>query len=312
MKAFKIVVLTLFSMANFACMDMPDLDSLLEAPIAEETVIEEAVTEETPTTEEVSQAGPAPSAQDVAAWAGGGDENEGVHCEEAVVGEALAESDESEETVADPELADPETTAEPAEAATTECTCLGTNPVATSGSLAPPQLVINELYYDHPGSDTDGVLFAELYGPTGLDLSGYQILFVNGDDGAITKVIQLPEGAAIQGNGFYVVADGRTGALDTTQVANADFIDNFDPQNGPDGVQLIDAEGSLMDTLAYGEGVVATAENGLALGEGSPAPDVAGGQSLAREPAGADTDNNAADFVVNTVPSPGEASVVLH
>lgn len=166
-------------------------------------------------------------------------------------------------------------------------------------------IVINELYYDAPGSDTDGVLFVELHGTPGMDLAGYQILFVNGGNGTVTDIIELPEGSTVYEDGFFVIADGRTGALDTTQVAVYDFIDNFDPQNGPDGVQLVNPQGDLLDTVVYGEGAVPLAENDLPLGEGSFAVDVAGGHSLSRYPAGFDTDDNSIDFVENSEPSPG-------
>ncbi len=113
-------------------------------------------------------------------------------------------------------------------------------------------VVINELYYDAPGSDTDGVLFVELYGTPQLALSGYQVLFINGDNGGVTDVLALPDGSQIAADGFFVIADGRTGALDTTQVSAYDWIDNFDPQNGPDGILLLDPVGSVADSLVYG------------------------------------------------------------
>lgn len=171
------------------------------------------------------------------------------------------------------------------------------------------EVVINELYYDAPGSDTDGVLFVELFGTPEMVLGGYQIVFINGDGGAITDLIELPAESRMGADGFFVIADGRTDMLDTTVVAGSDLIDNFDPQNGPDGVQLLDAAGRLLDSLVYGEGAVAVAENGFPLGEGSFAPDVAGGHSLSRHPAGWDSDDNAVDFVENTLPSPGTAAV---
>jgi hypothetical protein len=184
----------------------------------------------------------------------------------------------------------------------------------SSESLPPPvpepeTLVINELYYDAPGGDTDGVLFVELFGTESSAIGGYQLRFVNGDNGDVTEVIELAEDSELREDGFFVIVDGRTGALDTTQVSDFDFIDNFDPQNGPDGVQLIDRNGGLLDSVAYGEGSVATSSDGLPLGEGLPAIDVAAGHSLARDPLGTDTDDNAFDFIENILPSPGTSDV---
>ena len=104
--------------------------------------------------------------------------------------------------------------------------------------------------------------------------------------------------------GLYLIADAMTGSPGVSRVVGADFVDNFDPQNGPDCIQLIDHEGRLVDALGYGEPLVGTAENGLACYEGSPAADAASGESLSRS-GGLDTDLNSADFTTCDVPTPG-------
>lgn len=169
----------------------------------------------------------------------------------------------------------------------------------------PSQLVVNEIYYDAPASDTDGELFVELYGTPETSIGEYQVRFVNGSDGKVSEVIELPERALINSDGYFVIADGRTGALDTTQVELFDWLDNFDPQNGPDGIQVLSRQGALLDSVVYGEGAITFSDDGLPLGEGAAAPDVTGGHSLSRFPAGADTDDNGSDFFENTAPSPG-------
>ncbi len=123
--------------------------------------------------------------------------------------------------------------------------------------------------------------------------------------GHVYDAVHLPQGAAIPDDGFYVIADARTGSTTETSVVGADFVDNFDPQNGPDAVQLLDRDGFLLDALAYGNGVVPTAENGLATFEGTPSIDVLNGHSLERAQPGLDTDDNAVDFVDRDVPTPG-------
>lgn len=165
-------------------------------------------------------------------------------------------------------------------------------------------MVINEIFYDAVGSDTDGVVFVELFGRAGLSLERYRLLFVNGDDGLIKDSITLPEGAAIGPDGFYLIADARTGRSSVTQAGSADLIDEFDPQNGPDAVQLVSPDGVLFDAVGYGEGMVPVGENGLAMYESSPAVDVVSGHSLERVSPGQDTDNNAADFTEREVPTP--------
>ncbi len=172
--------------------------------------------------------------------------------------------------------------------------------------IDPQGLVLNEILYDVPGSDTDGVLFVELYAQVGGNLEGYGVRFVNGGDGKITDRIDLPAGTEIGDAEFFVIADGRTGALDTTQVSNYNFIDNFDPQNGPDGVQLIDRNHSVIDSVVYGTGGVNVSDDGLSVGEGLPALDVESGWSLTRTEPGLDTDDNETDFIGIEVPTPGE------
>lgn len=182
---------------------------------------------------------------------------------------------------------------------------------ASEGDVAPvvrnrPQhLWLNELLYDVPGSDSDGDVFVELGGDAGGDITGYRVVLINGDDGVIKDTITLPEDAIIPDDGIYLIADARTGAQGETNVPGADFVDTFDPQNGPDCVQLLDANGALLDALGYGEPLVAAAENGLACHEGTPAMKTVSGQSLSRVE-GFDSNDNFIDFTFLDIPNPGE------
>ena len=173
-----------------------------------------------------------------------------------------------------------------------------------SFGVAPESLVINEVLYDGLESETDGEAFVELYGTPGADISLYQVLLINGADGSETDRITLPMNSVISEDGLFVIADLKTNSTNETYVESADFLDQFDPQNGPDGFQLIDREGKLVDSVVYGEGAVAQSKKGLALGEGSFAPDVAGGHSLSRVN-GVDSNNNAEDFTDLETPTPG-------
>ncbi len=168
----------------------------------------------------------------------------------------------------------------------------------------PEFLAIQEFLYDGLASETDGEAFVELYGSPGADISLYQVLFVNGSDGAETERVTLPPGSLLDAEGIFLIADLKTNSSTESRITGADFLDHFDPQNGPDGLQLLDREGNLVDTVVYGTGAALQAQNGLALGEGSPAPDVVGGHSLSRI-AGADTQDNGVDFTDLAVPTPG-------
>lgn len=168
----------------------------------------------------------------------------------------------------------------------------------------PAMLFINELLYDVPGSDTDGQVFIELFGDAGGDISGYNIYLINGDDGVTKETIKIPDGSIIPDDGIFLIADAMTGQQGVSRIPGADFVDNFDPQNGPDCVQLVNDAGGLIDALGYGDVPVGTAENGLACYEAQPAPDVASGQSLSRID-GKDTDDNSVDFHALEEPTPG-------
>lgn len=168
-------------------------------------------------------------------------------------------------------------------------------PPPNEAPMETPFVVLNEIYYDAVGSDTDGLLFVELFGTPGFEIGSYRINFVDGGDGSVDDSITLPENTFLGPDGFYLVADAKTGSPNESNVPEANLIDNFDPQNGPDAVQLLDQDGMLVDVVAYG----------LSLVEGSSAPDVVNGHSLERQAPGLDTDNNAADFVDREVPTPG-------
>lgn len=170
-------------------------------------------------------------------------------------------------------------------------------------------VVINEILYDLPGDDTNGDLFVELRGTPGGDLGGYKLSFLNGDDGKEIEHVTIPNGLLVPENGLFVVADGITGDLQHTHVMNADYLDNFDPQNGPDSVQLVGADGKLVDALSYGVPKLTNSVAGLAMLEGEAAPDAPLGKSISRLMDAEDTNSNSGDFVVNDVPSPGTYDV---
>lgn len=172
--------------------------------------------------------------------------------------------------------------------------------------IVPAELMINEVYYDAVGPDTNGVLFVELRGTPEADVGGYRCHFVNGDGGILLESMTIPAGVAIPADGLLVIGDGMTGNLQVTQVAEADLVDNFDPQNGPDAVQLVDPDGKIVDAVGYGNPLTLYGENGLPLYEIAPGPDAPAGQSISRLPGAPDTDNNAVDFIVLETPTPGK------
>ena len=157
-----------------------------------------------------------------------------------------------------------------------------------------PAVVINEVYYDAPG--TDAGTFVELKGQPGQALDNIHVVGVNGNGGAIYSDVDLT-GWTIGPSGYFVLAQD-------TLVPNADTITGIDYQNGPDNVVLVYIDGTdtvVLDALGYGSTDTTT---WVFVGEGTPAPDVSSGLSLQRIPDGSDTDDNAADFQA-LPPTPG-------
>ncbi len=152
------------------------------------------------------------------------------------------------------------------------------------------QLVINEIYYDGPG--TDAGTFTEILGPGDMALDGYTLVGVNGSNGEVYRTIAL--------DGMVVPSDGRLVIAQDETVPNYDYIDSgMDWQNGPDQVQIRDAAGAPIDGICYGYSELLDCEGG------TNGPDVGSGNSISRCPDGEDTDDNEAD-TAETLPTPGE------
>jgi len=174
--------------------------------------------------------------------------------------------------------------------------------LAVNGALAmtvvQSQTVISEVLYDAAGTD-NGNVFVELFGNPGTDLDGLLLEGVNGADGVIYS--SIPLSGIIPADGVFVIGDDAGDG--TTLVDNADLVMNVDFQNGPDSVVLRDADG-VLDALGYGDFT-----GGVFAGEGSAAPDVPGGVSLARINPLLDSNDNLADFMSLDVPTPGSVPV---
>jgi predicted extracellular nuclease len=158
-------------------------------------------------------------------------------------------------------------------------------------------LVINEIDYDQPSTDTAEFVEIKNNGGDAVSLDGWSLVLVNGTGGgaAVYSTIPLPAVSLAAGDYFVVCADAAT-------VANCDLDvapDSNLIQNGaPDAVALYNGE-TQADTESY-EG-----DTGAPYTEGSGAglADTGDG-SISRCPDGADTNVNNADFVFGAV-SPG-------
>jgi hypothetical protein len=160
-----------------------------------------------------------------------------------------------------------------------------------SVSVCAAGVVINEVYYDHPGRD-DGWEFVEIHNPDTVPypLSGWTIEAIDGATGNARTVWTAGPEARIEPGEFLCVAG-------IERAPSPGLLLGGVLENGPDAVRLVSPSGTA-DLVGYGH--CASCD----LYETAPAPDVPAGSSLARKPDGSDTGRNAADFVPAD-PTPG-------
>ena len=158
------------------------------------------------------------------------------------------------------------------------------------------RVVINEIYYDHPGTDT-GHEFIELINSSSAnaDLSGASVEFHNGTGATWTLVWKFPAASTIAPDGLFVVGGNLV-------LPPVDAVTTYSLQNGPDAIRLVDSEGHVLDTVGYG------ALDDPAFVETMGAAKVAAGKSIARALDGVDSNDNSLDFI-EAVPTPGRHNV---
>ncbi|MBV1928162.1 MAG: Ig-like domain-containing protein, partial [Gammaproteobacteria bacterium] len=119
---------------------------------------------------------------------------------------------------------------------------------AFSAQTVMADVFINEIHYDNAGSDVGESI--EVAGDAGTDLSGWSIVFYNGNNSQSYRTTDLTGVLPNQQDGF--------GTLDFTLPSNG-------IQNGaPDGMALVDPSAQVVQFLSY-EGTL-TASNGPANG----------------------------------------------
>jgi len=180
------------------------------------------------------------------------------------------------------------------------CSTPGETNVADSSNCVPPNinLVINEVDYDQPSTDTAEFVEIKNNGDIATDLAGWTLELVNGNGGGavIYKSIDLSGFTIAAGDYFVVCANAAT-------VANCDLDVSPDTnliQNGsPDAVALY-FNGALIDAVSYegDTGVPYTEGSGTGLEDSSDG-------SIGRCPDGSDTNQNNVDFVFDSTSTPG-------
>ena len=159
----------------------------------------------------------------------------------------------------------------------------------------PGHAIVTEVYYDAPGDDT-GHEFVELLNPGPMDVPLAGVRLEAGDGSGPARWTLRWTGSAGQ-----TLAPGERFVVGGALVSPLpDAIVTLDLQNGPDAVRLVWPDGARE---VVGWGTHEFAEYAC----GTPAPDVPGGQSLARIPDDSDAGTNRLDFRAAS-PSPGRAN----
>jgi predicted extracellular nuclease len=164
---------------------------------------------------------------------------------------------------------------------------------APGASTVSTSLVINEVDYDQPSTDTAEFLELKNVGASAIDLDSYAVQLVNGTGGgaSIYQTIDLPSVMLPPGDHYVVCGNAaNTANCDLDVLPDSNLIQNGDP----DAIGLLES-GVLIDALSYEgnsgspytEGSGAGADTGTAIAEG-----------LSRCPDGADSDQNSADFLL--------------
>lgn len=157
----------------------------------------------------------------------------------------------------------------------------------------PNDLVINEVDYDMPGTDSAEFIELRNNDVVPIDLSLYAIELVNGSGGGaiVYQTIQLP-GAILQPGDYYVICadSGKTPNCDLDVSPSINLIQN----GAPDAIGLKFNGSTVIDAVSY-EGNTALPYrevSGTNLEDLSTSPNF----GLSRFPDGRDTDFNNQDF----------------
>lgn len=200
---------------------------------------------------------------------------------------------------------------------------LGFEPAALSTlnvvALPANTLVINEVEYDQPGTDT--AEYIEIYNglPTAVDLGSHAVVLVNGAVSPAAEYARINLSGTLAPGGIAVICPANSAAGNCGPHALPPGVTRFlfagstdQIQNGaPDGIalvnigtaQLVDAlsyEGSITVATIAGVGSVSLVE-GTATGAADPNT---GSVSMQRSPNGADSNDAATDWVVGPL-TPG-------
>jgi aminopeptidase N len=182
----------------------------------------------------------------------------------------------------------------------------------------PPPVVINEALFDVYNL-TDAGEYIELKNTSSTlaDISGWQVVLVDGASGNAYATITIPASTTLAGNDYYVIANAATlGAVYPGVVDLSYSLDNALQDGAPDAIVLKTGAGVRVDSLNYradtafasgSETANAIAEGGTGRATSRPIAQTTQQIVLGRLPDGADTGRNLNDFACVGA-SPGSAN----
>jgi hypothetical protein len=184
----------------------------------------------------------------------------------------------------------------PPTSSTTSTTVAATTSTTTTtlAGVEPPSAgcpVVNEIMTGGPSSGADE--FVEVLNPcpVTIDLTGARLVYRSAAGSSDSTLVGWSDGALLA-PGMRLVYGGATFA----GPRDGDLGAGLSGTGG--GVAIRASGGSVVDSVGYG-----TATNAFVEGAAAPAP--AAGSSIGRLPDGADTDQNATDWLPMATPTPG-------
>jgi hypothetical protein len=155
---------------------------------------------------------------------------------------------------------------------------------------------VNELMTGVTDAATDE--FVEIFntGAAAADLSGWKLVYRSAAGTSDVVLATVPDGTSLAAGGFYLF--GGAGYV-SGPAADQSYSTSIAATGG--GVGIRDADGNLVDSVGWGTATNAFVEGTVAA---APGTTEAPGTSIGRIPDGDDTNDNAADFVVDDSPTP--------
>ncbi|MCB0164665.1 MAG: lamin tail domain-containing protein, partial [Anaerolineae bacterium] len=168
-------------------------------------------------------------------------------------------------------------------------------------------LVINEMDYDQPSTDTAEFIELKNIGIQAINLDNYVVELFNGATGTVYNAIDLPNVNLAAGDYYVICTNNATVSnCDLDVTPNSDLIQN----GAPDAVGLR-LSGTLKDTVSYegDSGAPYVEGSGAGLTDAATNPIADKDKGISRIPDGTDTNQNNVDFSLRCI-TPGAANTV--